>query len=67
MPEENFYFFKIFSEDTQINKQRNEIEKQELIRLIENHQNFKRYFLKKGELEPVQILDEERDLLVDGM
>ena len=36
LPIENFYFFKIFPEDSTINIQRNEVEKKELIRLIEN-------------------------------
>ena len=69
-PLENFYFFKIFDEkygDEEFVKKRNEIELEELLKLIEDNLASGRYYIKKGLLEPVQISEEERDLLIEGM
>ena len=66
-PIENFYFFKIFKGDSQEIQERNKIEQEELIKLIEDNMYSERYFIKKGLLEPIHLTEEERDLLVDGM
>ena len=69
-PTENFYFFKIFNEkhgDTEYVRKRNEKELEELLKLIEDNMSSDRYYIKKGLLEPVQISEEERDLLIEGM
>ena len=46
---------------------RNDVEKLQLEKLILNLENSPRLYLKEGQLEPVQLLEEERDLLIDGM
>ena len=69
-PIENFYFFKIFDEkhgDKEYVMKRNEQELKELLKLIEDNMSSERYYIKKGLLEPVQISEEERDLLIEGM
>ena len=69
-PTENFYFFKIFDEkhgDKEYVKKRNDKELDELLKLIEDNMFSGRYYIKKGLLEPVQISEEERDLLIEGM
>ena len=67
LPDENFYFFKIFTGSSETSKLRNAIEKKELIRLIENHFMFEKLYLKDGQLEPIQLLEEERDMVIEGM
>ena len=66
-PLENFYFFKIFKGEGAEVQERNLIEQEELIRLIEDNMYAERYFIKSGLLEPIHLTEEERDLLVDGM
>ena len=67
-PIENFYFYKIFKDgDEEYVTKRNEIEQEELLKLIEDNMSSDRYFIKKGMLEPVQISEEENDLLIEGM
>ena len=52
LPKENFYFFKLFGElgeDNEVseqNKQRREIEQQQLIKLIDHNRDGHRYYLK---------------------
>ena len=67
LPDQNFYFFKIFKGSSEADKSRNETEKKELYRLINSHREFDRFYLKDGQLEPIQLLEEERDLLLEGM
>ena len=38
-----------------------------MLKLIEDNMSSDRYYIKKGLLEPVQISEEERDLLIEGM
>ena len=38
-----------------------------MLKLIKENMNSKRYYIKEGLLEPVQISEEERDLLIEGM
>ena len=69
-PIENFYFYKIFDErhgDKEYVKKRNEKELEELLKLIQDNMASKRYYIKEGLLEPVQISEEERDLIIEGM
>ena len=69
-PTENFYFYKIYDEkhgDKEYVKKRNEIEEEELLKLIEENMFADRYYIKEGLLEPVQMSEEERDLLIEGM
>ena len=66
-PFENFYFFKIFKGESEEIKERNKIEQEELLTLIEENINSERYFIKSGLLEPIHLTEDERDLLVDGM
>ena len=66
-PLENFYFFKIFKGESEDIKERNKIEQEELLNLIEENINSARYFIKSGLLEPIHLTEDERDLLVDGM
>ena len=69
-PIENFYFYKIFDEnhgDKEYVKKRNEKELEELLKLIKDNMASKRYYIKEGLLEPVQISEEERDLIIEGM
>ena len=67
-PIENFYFYKIFKDgDEAYVTKRNEIEEEELLKLIEDNMSSDRYYIKKGMLEPVQITEEENDLLIEGM
>ena len=35
--------------------------------MIEDNMSSDRYYIKKGMLEPVQITEEENDLLIEGM
>ena len=67
LPDQNFYFFKIFKGNSEADKSRNETEKKELYRLINSHREFDRLYIKDGQLEPIQLLEEERDLLLEGM
>ena len=64
---ENFYFFKIHKGSSPDILERNKIEQQELVKLIEDNMVSERYFIKSGLLEPIHLTEEERDLLVDGM
>ena len=66
-PLENFYFFKIFKGESEDIKERNKIEQEELLNLIEENINSARYYIKTGLLEPIHLTEDERDLLVDGM
>ena len=69
-PTENFYFYKIYDEkhgDKDYVNRRNEIEEEELMKLIEENMFSDRYYIKEGLLEPVQMSEEERDLLIEGM
>ena len=69
-PTENFYFYKIYDEkhgDKEYVNKRNEIEEEELMKLIEENMFSDRYYIKEGLLEPVQMSEEERDLLIEGM
>ena len=47
-PKENFYFFKVFNEVNGLNKLRNEIETEQLIKLIDNNRDSERYYLENG-------------------
>ena len=47
-PFENFYFFKIFKGQSQEIKERNEIEQEELLKLIEENINSERFFINSG-------------------
>ena len=55
-PIENFYFYKIYDEKhgnkEYVNK-RNEVEEEELMKLIEEKMFSDRYYIKEGLLEPV--------------
>ena len=64
---ENVYLFKIFKGNDRITKKRNEIEKNELIRLIEDHIFLDRFYLKEGQLEPIYLSQDERKLITEGM
>ena len=66
-PLENFFFFKILKGESEEIKERNKIEQEELLKLIDESINGDRYFIKSGLLEPIHLTEEERDLLVDGM
>ena len=69
-PLESFYFYKIFNEkhgDKEYVRKRNEKEIEELLKLIRDNIASKRYFIEEGLLEPVQISEEERDLIIEGM
>ena len=66
-PIENFYFFKIHKGESEEIKERNKIEQEELLKLIEENINSERYYIKSGLLEPIHLTEDERDLLVDGM
>ena len=38
-----------------------------MLKLIQDNMASKRYYIKEGLLEPVQISEEERDLIIEGM
>ena len=55
-PTENFYFYKIYDEkhgNKEYVNRRNEIEEEELVKLIEENMFSDRYYIKEGLLEPV--------------
>ena len=66
-PLQNFFFFKILKGESEEIKERNKIEQEELLKLIEENINSERYYIKSGLLEPIHLTEDERDLLVDGM
>ena len=67
MPSENFFFFKIHYGETEDAKRRNSIEKREILRLIDAHMSYDKYYLKEGELEAQHLTDHEKRILLDGM
>ena len=48
LPEENFFFFKIFKETEQDYDQKNQIESEEIKRLIDMTQKSGKFYLKSG-------------------
>ena len=64
---ENVYLFKIFKGNDKITEERNKIEQNELIRLIEDHILLDRFYLKEGQLEPIYLSQDERKLITEGM
>ena len=48
MPKENFFFFKIHYGETEDAKRRNAIEKREIVRLIDAHVSYDKYYIKEG-------------------
>ena len=52
LPSKNFFFYKIFTGDSEEVQRRNAIEKRELDRLIETHQGYDRYYIEQGQIEP---------------
>ena len=67
LPSENFFFFKIHYGETEDAKRRNSIEKREILRLIDAHMSYDKYYLKEGELEAQHLIDHEKRILLDGM
>ena len=66
-PDENFYFFKIFEGNDEDSRNRNLFEQRQLLKLIKDCVNAKRYYIQKGLLEPIHLVEDERKLLVEGM
>ena len=69
LPISNFFFHKIFkgdSEDIDI-RTKNKIERRELNRLIKAHEKYERYYIKKGQIMPQFLTEDERKLLTEGM
>ena len=48
LPNENFFFFKIHHGETEDAKRRNAIEKREILRLIDAHVSYDKYYIKEG-------------------
>ena len=48
LPEKNFYFFKIFNDDIEINRLRNNIEEEQLLKLILKLRESDSLYLKQG-------------------
>ena len=67
LPTKNFFFFKIHYGDSKDAKRRNAIEKRELLRLIDAHMSYDRYYLEEGQIEPQYLIEDERKLLTEGM
>ena len=67
LPDENFFFYKINTGDSEDTRRRNAIEKRELDRLIKTHMSYDRYYIKEGQIEPQYLIEDERKLLTEGM
>ena len=67
LPDDNFYFHKIFKGQSEENKRRNALERKELEKLVENHLPYRRYYIEDGQIEPLYLTEEERRPLTDGM
>ena len=66
-PDENFYFYRIFDDDEESQQGRNLFEQRQLLKLIKDCMEAKRYFIKEGALEPIHLVENERKLLAEGM
>ena len=67
LPSSNFFFFKINPGNSSDAQRRNAIEKRELLRLIDAHMTYDRYYLEEGQIEPQYLIEDERKLLTEGM
>ena len=39
----------------------------QLVKLINNHSESTKFYLKEGQLEPIQLFEQERELFFEGM
>ena len=48
LPESNFYFFKIFNDDIEVNRQKNKIEEEHILKLIKKIRETNSFYVKQG-------------------